>query len=190
MNKTLLRCITQPLANVLGQKLSGAIYHDVMPADSILSNPNGTDIISHQLQLNFANKASVYISWADIKGWVQFSLSVSVNSFRSWEQFPANSANWLECAGKCFSSYQILGYLDEKIVSTNCDTGEELVEHYYHNPHMLLLHFEEHLVAVTNCYAEKNFVPQLSFGDDIWIMFDKGEIQMCTNRLGFELLEA
>ncbi|GAA4384451.1 hypothetical protein [Hymenobacter koreensis] len=174
MKELLQQHIIQPLNNVVGRMLEAVFYHDVFPGADLTTNGH-IDIILQQLELVFEGEAVVYISWATIPGWMQYSLSVSHESFciRSERYAPA-SAYWQQCKGKPLADFEVYGYDKETVIEAGADSRKE--ETYYNEPHLVILHFADHRIGVANWYAEENFIPRLPIGDDVWILFDEQEV--------------
>ncbi|OWP64529.1 hypothetical protein CDA63_03940 [Hymenobacter amundsenii] len=180
-----------PLAQVLGKNLQACFYHDVFDQKFLTTNGKGVDIVAHQIELLFDDNQTIFISWANIDGWHQYSLSVSNKSFCVHaERYSANPAFWQHYIGASFSRYEIYGYATNQI-DTHDSHGLFVQSNYYFNePHLILLYFDNVVVGVANFYLEENFIPRLPMGDDVWILFDPMSIQLCIKKLGLEKFEA
>ncbi|GAB3296818.1 hypothetical protein [Hymenobacter tenuis] len=183
--------ITNPLNQVLSSKLSDYFYHDVCDVEYLTTNKQGVDIIAHQLELVFDNKQTIFISWNTVKGWEQYALSIAKKSFTtSSEKFRASNDFWQHYIGSELSRYEIWGYYINTTTSRDTNYNIINIETYYNEPHLALLYFETIVVGVANFYLNKDFIPTIPIGDDIWILFDPMHIQLCIKKLGLEKLEA
>lgn len=192
MNSELLeKHIHQTLRQVLGHRLTECFYHDVFGQDLLTTNNKGIDIIAQQLELVFENNESIFISWDTVDGWHQYSLSISDTSFcKNSEVYVANPSFWQYHIGAIFSSYEVYGYVENKITTYDALGIPIDTANYYNEPHLVILYFNNIAVAIANFYLEGDFVPMLPMGDDVWILFDPISIQLCIKKLGLEKLKA
>lgn len=187
----LSKYISGPLKQNIGQRLESYLYYDIYPEDELMTNNNGIDIISHQLELKFEGNNPIFISWATIEGWFQYSLCVSETSFcKGVESYAKQDENWTKITGKKLEKFEVFGYKQNTITSTNLTSSKVSTDTYTYEPHLLLLYFQHNqLLAVANFYSEKTFIPTLPTGDDVWIIFDHNHINNCISRLSLELLD-
>ena len=73
----LKKYIVDPISRILDKKLEGFRYYDVSKEDQLTTNNDGIDIVSHQLELKFDGNDPLFISWATIDNWFQYSLCIS-----------------------------------------------------------------------------------------------------------------
>ncbi|UOG73568.1 hypothetical protein MTX78_15720 [Hymenobacter tibetensis] len=189
MEQALRQHISHPLNQVLGLRLEKVVYHDVFPVECLTTNNNGTDILSHQLELIFADGATIYLSWINVAGWMTYSLGIARESFcTDTERYTPSSVYWQHCIGQPLTSFEVYGHQEETWTEQGPEGKKE--DTFYNEPHLVILHFASHQVGVANWYAEDNFVPQLPIGDDVWILFNPQEIAEHIKALGFDKLEA
>lgn len=147
MSALLQQHLANPLNLALDSKLTHALYHDVTGEEWFSSNQRGTDIIGQQLELRFDSDLRLYLSWANVKGWSQYSLSASRQSFCAESAvFTASPDYWQVRIGKQLTSYSVYGYQE----STWYTTGGVVDKVRYNEPHLVVLHFEDEVVAVAN----------------------------------------
>ncbi|GAB2947799.1 hypothetical protein GCM10027048_10980 [Hymenobacter coalescens] len=164
--------------------LTEVYYHDMHPLDILTSN-GATDIIAQQVELVFEGRVTVYISWDTVPGWMQYSLSVSCESFcTEVERFAPDSVYWQRCLGQPLEAFEVFGLSKE--TWTEYGTHGTKQETFYNEPHLVVLNFGGHRIGVANWCAENNFVPHLPYGDDVWILFDEREIETHIKALGFD----
>ncbi|MEI6949840.1 hypothetical protein V9K67_21820 [Paraflavisolibacter sp. H34] len=183
--------IIDPFARNMGQKLQSYRYHDICGEDQLLTNNQGIDVISHQLELQFEGNAPIFISWATIDGWHQFSLSISENSFCDGvEIFTPQKDQWEQLIGKRLQGLQVFGYRENEITTIECGTNKQTTDLYYNEPHLLVLEFENNLpLGIANFYLADDFKPKLPMGDDIWILFRREDIVQFAEKLFLERLD-
>lgn len=188
---SITKYIIEPVIKNLGRELESYCYHDICGENQLTTNKSGVDIISSQLELKFKGNTPIFISWATIDGWHQFSLCVSDISFcNGVETFPKRDENWRALVGNKFKSFEIYGYNRNEITLTETATGRITKEIYYNEPHLLILYFNnEKILGVGNFYLENDFIPKYPMGDDIWIIFDKTYINNYIKALSLDLLE-
>jgi len=86
--------------------------------------------------------------------------------------------------------FEVYGYRENVVTSTETATGRTTKETYQNEPHLLILHFDnERLLGVANFYLEDDFVPKYPMGDDVWIIFGKSYIDNYIETLSLELLD-
>ena len=182
--------IVDPIKKSLDKKLESYRYYNICKEDELTTNNNGVDIISHQLELKFKSNNPIFISWATINDWFQYSLCVSETSFcNGVETFVKQDNNWKNIVGTKLKSFQVYGYPENIITSTETNSGKTTIEAYYLEPHLLILEFEsEDVVGVANFYLEDYFEPKLAMGDDIWIIFGLDYINSFIKSLSLEKL--
>lgn len=187
----LTKYIVEPVRKNLDKKLESYRYYDVCKEDDLTTNEKGVDIISHQLELKFEGNAPIYISWATIDGWFQYSLCVSETSFcNGVETFTKNDNNWTDIVGKALRRFEVYGYKENVITSTETATGRTSKDTYLNEPHLLILHFDnERLLGLANFYLENDFVPKYPMGDDVWIIFGNSYIDSYIKTLSLEPLD-
>lgn len=183
--------ILEPVSRNLDRKLETYRYYDVCSAYSLTTNEKGVDIISHQLEMKFEGNAPIFISWATIDGWFQYSLCVSETSFcNGVETYIKTDDNWTGILGQRLKSFEVYGYSENVVTSTETATGRTNIETFCNEPHLLILHFDnKKLLGLANFYLENDFVPKLPMGDDIWIIFGKTNIDSYIETLSLEQLE-
>jgi hypothetical protein len=174
----------------LGKRLQTYRYHDVSKQDELTTNDNGIDIISHQLELQFKGNKPIFISWATVEGWRQYSLCVSEASFCTGaEIFSKKDSNWSAILGSRFEDFEIYGYKENTTTTTDYSTGRSWDNVYYDQPHLIILRFENgNMLGIANFYFEENFEPELPMGDDVWIILNQPRIDACSSKLSLELL--
>ena len=182
--------IVDPIKSRLDKKLESYRYYDVCKEDELTTNNNSVDIISHQLELKFENSDTIFISWATIDDWFQYSLCVSETSFCTGvETFVKQDNNWNKIVGTKLRSFKVYGYPENVITSTETNTGKKTIETYYLEPHLLTFEFEsDEVLGVANFYLENDFEPKLPMGDDIWIIFGLKYISSFIKSLSLERL--
>ncbi|AII53240.1 hypothetical protein [Hymenobacter sp. APR13] len=189
MEQALRQHISQPLNQVLGLHLEKVVYHDVCPVEYLTTNNNGTDIISHQLELVFAGGATIYLSWVNVAGWMTYSLGIAHESFCTGaERYLPPIVYWQHFIGQPLTSFEVYGHQEETWIEKG-NEGEKK-NTFYNEPHLVILHFATHQVGVANWYAEDNFLPRLPIGDDLWILFRPQEIAWHIKALSLDKLEA
>lgn len=187
----LVKFITEPLQKNLDRKLESYYYYDVCKEDQLMTNKEGIDIISHQLELKFEGNSPVFISWDTIKGWFQFSLCVSATPFcNGVEAFLKKDNDWADLVGKRFIDFEVYGYKENTITSTETATGRTTNETFYNEPHLLILHFEnERELGLANFHLETDFIPRFPTGDDLWIIFGRQIVDEFIGVLSLEKLD-
>ena len=182
--------IVDPIKSCLDRKLESYRYYDVCKEDELTTNNNGVDIISHQLELKFENNNPIFISWATIDNWFQYSLCLSQTSFcNGVETFAKQDNNWNKIVGTKLKSFKVYGYPENVITSTETNTGKKIIETYYLEPHLLTLKFEsDEVLGIANFYLENDFEPKLPMGDDIWIIFGLNYINSFIKSLSLKNL--
>lgn len=182
--------IVNPIKRNLSKKLESYCYYDVFKEDELTTNNNGIDIISHQLELKFENNNPTYISWATIDDWFQYSLCVSETSFcNGVEIYIKHDNNWKNIVGTKLKTFQVFGYPENVITSTEANTGKATTETCHLEPHLLILEFEGgDVLGIANFYLENDFEPKLPLGDDVWIIFGWGYINRFIKSLSLERL--
>ena len=187
----LTKYIVEPVRKNLDRKLETYCYYDVCNEGELTTNKKGVDIISHQLELKFEESAPIFISWATIDGWFQYSLCASETSFcNGVETFTKKDGNWTDIVGKRLRRFEVYGYQENVITSTDTATGRTTKETYHNEPHLLIFHFDnDRLLGIANFYLENNFVPKYPMGDDVWIIFGKTYIDNYIQTLSLELLD-
>ncbi len=187
----LAKYIVEPVRKILGKKLETYFYYDSFKEDDLMTNKMGVDIISHQLELKFEGSAPIFISWETIDGWFQYSLCVSEIPFcKGVEKYTKYDSNWEDIVGKALKRFEIYGYKEHVITSTEKSTRRTRKETYYNEPHLLIFHFEnEKLLGFSNFYLEEDFEPNFPMGDDVWIIFEKNRIDGYIDKLSLEILD-
>ena len=182
--------IVNPIKGSLDKKLEGYRYYDVCKEEGLTTNNNGVDIISHQLELKFESKKPIFISWATIDNWFQYSLCVSEISFCDGvETFVKHDDNWKSIVGTKLKSFKVYGYSENVITSTETKTGKTTLDTYYLEPHLLILEFEnDKVLGIANFYLDNDFEPKLPMGDDIWIIFGSDYVNSYIKSLSLERL--
>ncbi|RPD47733.1 hypothetical protein DNI29_09825 [Hymenobacter sediminis] len=182
--------LTSSLDEIMGSNLSDYFFYEYEP-DYVLSDSKEIDIIGFQLELIFDNQKSIYISWDSVKGWHQYTLSVSTKSFVVLnDKFRYNEHIWQQYIGTELIKYEVYGY-KTNIITTTCSISYiTSCDVYREEPHMIVLHFANSILGIANSYEEKDFIPKLPMGDDIWIIYTVTAIQLFIEKLGLEKLEA
>ena len=189
-NSNLKKYIVDPLNRCLNAKLENFCYHDIFDSDNLTTNYQGVDIISHQLELKFESHNPIFISWATIDGWHQYSLCVSDMSFcKGVESFTKQDNKWKNIIGTKLKNFQVYGYTENVITSIENNSKKTTTEIYHSEPHLLTLEFENgNLLGIANFYSEDDFKPKLPMGDDIWIIFGLNYINEYVKNLSLEML--
>jgi hypothetical protein len=187
----LTKYIVEPVRKNLDKKLEAYCYYDICNEDDLTTNNKGVDIISHQLELQFEGGEPIFVSWATIDGWFQYSLCVSKTSFcNGVETFARKNSGWTEIIGNPLRRFQVYGYKEHVITSTETATGMTTNHTYHNEPHLLILHFDnEKILGLANFYLETDFVPKAPMGDDLWIVFSRTYIDAYIETLSLELLD-
>ena len=182
--------ILDQISDKVGRKLEKNVYYDVCPANELTTNNRGIDIIAHQLELVFENSKPIFISWATISNWMQFSLCISEKSFcGDVERFTKIDQYWDSVIGCCLIDFDVYGYKEHTITTTLALPLKTKKETYLNEPHLLILEFDnKRVLGVANFYLENNFIPKQPMGDDLWIAFEKSDFDMFINCLGLEKL--
>lgn len=157
----------------IGAQLIGFVYHDVTGKEELYTNNNGIDIIAQQLELRFADKEPLFISWATLEGWSCYSLAASNSSFCTQsETFTPDNDTWENVVGQTLKRFDIYGYKAENS-----------------EPHLVTLAFSSgNTLGIANFYFEEDFIPRNSMGDNIWIVFGANNIDRCIRALELEHL--
>jgi hypothetical protein len=183
--------IIEPVKKCLDKTLASYRYYDIGKEDELTTNNSGVDIIAHQLELQFEGNDPLFISWATISGWHQYSLCVSENSFCSdVDTYTKTDDNWTEVVGKRLKGFDVYGYKENVITTTVTATGKKTKDIYHYEPHLLVLHFEnDKVLGIANFYFDKNFEPSLPMGDDVWIIFNWNYLDTYIKILSLESLD-
>ena len=181
--------IIEPIKKNLDKRLKRYQYYDIGNVDKLITN-NKVDIIAHQLELQFEADNSIFISWATIERWSQYSLSVSEISFiENLEGNAQNDKNWEDILGRNLKSFEVYGYKKSIIASSETNTGKIIYKTFYEEPHLLIFYFDNNKsVGVANFYEENDFNPISTAGDDIWIIFDKDDINGYIEKFNFQCI--
>lgn len=189
-NPNLKKYIIDPIKMGLDKKLESYRYYDVCKEDELITNKNGIDIISHQLELKFESTDPIFISWDTIDDWFQYSLCVSAASFGNGvEAFVKQDDNWKNIVETKLKNFQVYGYIENVITYTEINTGKVTIKTYHFEPHLLVLEFESNnFLGIANFYLEDDFKPKLSMGDDVWIIFGWDYLNKFIKSLSLERL--
>ncbi|MCY0993090.1 hypothetical protein OV203_38470 [Nannocystis sp. ILAH1] len=189
MLATLQRHVIEPLQAAIGCPLSAAHYHDLTDATALTTDRQGTDIIGQQLELEFCGGPTLCLSWYGVPGWQTYSLAVARTSFcTAAERFVPPGDCWPRYLGRVLTGFRIFGYPRAEVSRTNLGTGHQTTDVYCYEPHLLLLNFDGVWMGVANWHAEDDFIPRQPIGDDIWVLFDAGQISRAIAELGLEAL--
>lgn len=186
----LSKYVVEPIRKNLDKRLDAYRYYDVCNEDELTTNNQGVDIISHQLELKFEGNAPIFISWASIEGWFRYSLCVSEMSFcNDVATFVKNDSKWTEIVGERLRNFEVYGYKENVITSTETANGRTSRVSCHNEPHLLILQFyNEKLLGLGNFYLEDDFVPKYPMGDDVWIIFGRSYIERYIDTLSLELI--
>lgn len=190
-NKNLKVRILDKLNENIGHRLKNYVYYDICSEDQLTTNNNGIDIVSHQLELEFESINPIFISWDTFEDWHQYSLSISEKTFcNGAEKYTKIDKNWESILGRKLVDFQVYGYKENVISTTEMISGKSKSNTYYNEPHLLVLEFDnEKVLGIANFYLEDNFVPRLPMGDDIWIIFDRENLKCCIDNLNLDKLD-
>lgn len=190
-NLNLKTYILDIIEGLIGHKLINNFYYDVCSEDQLTTNNNGIDIISNQLMLVFETKNPIFISWATINNWFQYSLCVSEKTFcEGVEKFTKKDKNWDGILGNTLIGFDVYGYKKNTIKTTETISGKSKTGTYSNAPHLLTLKFSnDKLLGIANFYKSDNFIPTHPMGDDIWIIFNWENIKVCIDALNLDKLE-
>lgn len=181
--------VTSVLDELVGRQLTAYFFYESEP-DYLSISHGEIDIVGFQIELVFDAIESVFISWDTVKGWHQYTVGLSKKSFFPFAQkFRPNELIWQRYIGIVLTHYEVYGYL-EHIITVTQSYGLKTFDTYHNEPHMLVLHFNDSVLGVANFYAEKDFIPRLPMGDDVWVMYTESAIRLCIEKLGLEKLEA
>ena len=180
--------ILDQISDKIGRKLENNAYYDVGGEDELTTNNKGIDIIAHQLELVFENCRPIFISWSTISNWMQYSLCISEKSFcGDVEQFTKKDKNWESVIGCRLVDFKVFGFKEHTVTSTS--PSEIKRETYLDEPHLLVLEFDnKRVLGIANFYMENDFIPRLPIGDDIWIAFEKSDIDEFIDHLNLDKL--
>jgi hypothetical protein len=186
----LKRYILDPISKNLGNRLENYAYYDICKEDELATNSTGIDIVSHQMELKFRNVTPIFFSYSTVNTWMQYSLCISDKPFvKGVHKFSKKDKNWECIIGKSLVDFQVYGYTEWTFKSTETKSGKTTEETYFQEPHLLVLKFENmKVLGIGNFYLENDFIPKVSFGDDIWIIFDWKNINNCIENLALEKL--
>ena len=122
---------------------------------------------------------------------MQYNLCISSTSFCvGVERYSKTDNNWKSIIGKKLVGFEIYGYLENTVTTTELDTGRSKLDTYYNEPHLIILKFDnEQSLAIANFCSEKNFVPRLPIGDDVWIIFGMNYINSFIKTLSLDRLD-
>lgn len=159
--------LVNPVINFVGQEVEKVLFTDVFPHE-LISNDAGIYIVAQQIIIQFKNEKQLYFSWNTIKGWAQYVLVASSESFviPEAEKEGTFQATWDDLEGvinKRLTGFSILGYVEYSGTFSN-------------QPHLILLKFEGKEVAIANFHQESDFTPKYPTGDDIWVIFDTQKV--------------
>lgn len=181
--------ITSVLDKLVGRQLSAYFFYEAEP-DYLSTNHGEIDIVGFQIELVFDAIESVFISWDTVKGWHQYTIGLSKTSFFTFAQkFRPHELLWQKYIGSELTCYEVYGY-PVNTITTIHGYGKKTFDTYHNEPHMLVLYFNKSVLGVANFYAEKDFIPRLPMGDDVWILYTESAIQSCIKKLGLEKIEA
>ena len=170
MSLNLATYFFEPTQKVLGHCLKDVIYTDPGGADFLCEKETGIQTMGGQVELQFDNDNSLYISWENIRGWEQYSLGCSSSTFWN-EELPrwsvAKSKWWEEFVGKRLIKVESWGYQDAA-------QEQHLVKLIWEN---------SQAIAIANWKEEQDFLPRFPFGDDVWIIFSESDITELSRKM-------
>jgi hypothetical protein len=187
----LIKYIVEPIQRNLSKKLEDYCYYDVTDQTFLSTNNKDVDIIGHQLELKFEGNPPVFISWATIKGWTQYSLCVAEKSFCNdrVEIFVREHKNWTQLVGRKLIAFEVYGRAGNEMVKKEFNSRPPSEMRSPDEPHLLVLHFEnDEILGVANFHSEDDFIPKHSVGDDVWIIFGRERIDEFVSAFDFDLL--
>jgi hypothetical protein len=193
MNQQIEDHIIKPILPFLNKPIQHVCYYDTFPKDDLTDNQKGIHIVAHQVQFDFDENSSLFISWNNVKGWEQYTIDCSNTSYVTHSECFQMNGNkyWAKLIGHKIISFKLFGYktYERKVKDTNGNLIE--FSKFIDQPHLISFGLDSNdEIGFSNCYLEKDFKPKIAIGDDIWIFFKKTDINQLIKTLELEMIAA